>query len=92
MWEALVTLGYMAILLIFAFTADKINYYIKKKKKGSNEPDEIQKLFHPDDFLRIVQAEGNNEKLSKEDETKKKHIKKYLKEAFNTENFAEVDP
>ena len=42
--------------------------------------------------MRILKAEGNNEKLSKEDEVKKKHIKKYLKDTFNTENFSEVDP
>lgn len=95
LWEALVTLLFMVFLLSFAFIADKINYFIKKKKKqdaGNNEPDDIQKLFHADDFLRILKAEGNNEKLSKEDEVKKKHIKKYLKDTFNTENFSEVDP
>jgi hypothetical protein len=37
--------------------------------------------------MRIVKAESEGNKLSGEDEEKKKHIKAYLKETFKTENF-----
>ena len=42
--------------------------------------------------MRIVKAEGDGAKLTKEDEEKKKHIKAYLKDTFNTDNINEVDP
>lgn len=59
MWEGIVTLVFFFILVALAFIADKIKQILDKRSKKKagldpNEPEDIQKLFNPDDFMRIL--------------------------------------
>lgn len=79
-WEAIVTLLFFFILVVLAFIADKIKAFLDKRKMKKdgidpNKPADIQELFDPEQFLRIMRAEQKGEGLTDEDQKKKKELK-----------------
>ena len=83
--EAVITLSFFIILVVMAYTADKINAFRMKKKKIANgeeddkRPDEIGRLFNLEDFYHILkmakEEKKNNDDTMKLDEQDHEEVK-----------------
>ena len=74
--EAVLTLIFFFLLVILAFSADKINAYRMAKKKGEDgpidgEPEDIGRLFNIEDFYHILKAAKTEKKPRSNDDTMK---------------------
>jgi len=51
-----------------------------KRKRGEdpNEPDDIQRVFHPEDFTRILRLQKEGKEMDEEDQRLKEEIEKGL--------------